>query len=133
MRTIRAITDDHQYFSSRASETARVLAGGGIAFVWLLAGSDLKGLTDWPLLAVCLLLVLTLVADALHYVIGAASLDSYMVALEEKHPKGDLREETRVEAPDDPSRWLFWTKLALVGLAYVALGGIVIRRIVVAW
>src|SRR5690242_724699 len=97
---IKDVTEEHQYHSSRASESARVMAGAGIAFVWLLAGDRLEGLRDGWLLATVLFLVAALALDAAHYIVGAEKWDAFIAELEETRPPEQLKDESPVEISD---------------------------------
>jgi hypothetical protein len=122
MRTVRQTIEEYQYFSGRASETARFLAVAGLGFVWVLSGGTLKGLR-WDLLLVALLLLAALIADAAHYLETSRRLSKLVDKLGDR-PRARQADGALVRRPRgflDVSDTLYRAKAILAIGAYVGL------------
>lgn len=116
-------------YSGRASENVRALAFAGLAFVWLLA-KDLSGVRGGLFCAASILL-LALFADFAHYIIAAFTWDRFVRRFEKEHP-GEVSLDTPITYDDSllaPIYGAFYVKVALIILAYGALGYVVVSRL----
>jgi hypothetical protein len=128
MMTLGACNEALDGYSKNVSERVRWLATAGLAFVWVLAGGQLTGLTR-DLLWTALGLVATLIADAIQYVIGWAKWELFIRKAEEQE---GVTKDTTVAVPEEtiaPIYWPFVLKLCLIAAAYVGLGYAIVSRL----
>lgn len=113
--------ENYYTLSGKASDVARQLAFAGIAIIWVFkvdAGPGKLGVPE-SLYGAGLTLIVSLALDLLHYGIASA-LWGVFHRLQET--KDDLTEETEIVAPhwiNWPAIGLFWTKIAVMMVAYV--------------
>jgi hypothetical protein len=109
-----------QWLSDRLSAQVRAIALAVLAVAWALIFSQPANLTvsTRSLLWVCVIALLTLIADLLQYVVGYINT--------RRHHREVLR--TKVDQgydPDEPlyraRRFLFWAKQVLAGASFIAL------------
>lgn len=127
--TLADLISAYEAASGRASENVRFLAAAGIALVWVMAGKNVGNLTP-DLLWDGVFLAGALFADFLHYVVQAWILRSrHRMAIRAGKKRGDevgglsKREDHVLTA-------MWWTKIIVLVVAYVLVGGSVVSRIV---
>lgn len=133
MRTLSDADAQSSKYSERASENVRALAFAGLAFVWLIAQklSEIHGVLRWA----AVLLLVALFADFIHYVIGWATWDFFILRRTEKalHARGEpISRETPAEYDDSVLRWIDWAyyfKIVAVIAAYGTLLVAVLSRL----
>ncbi|HBS03963.1 MAG TPA: hypothetical protein DEA96_03285 [Leptospiraceae bacterium] len=128
---VKTAHENYAFYTGKASGLVRQLALGGIAVVWLFSlepsseGTNYKlpSSLAWPLY----LMVLSLAADFLHYMIsagiwgwrslhGVANFRKLIFWHYRQTPEGRNRRDFWVEFP---SHFLFWLKSAFVLIGYI--------------
>lgn len=122
--------EEYEYYSSKASEINRSLALGGLGIVWIFKNTDpTMPMLDkdflWPLFV----LVLSLLADLLHYVVGGLTWYYFYCHHERNTP---LPDQADISAPfwkRNIVTSFFYIKVGLMITAYVLLVKILFSRI----
>lgn len=133
MSTLSDADKQSSTYSAKASENVRALAFAGLAFVWLVANEDIAKIHGVLMWAAGLLLV-ALFADFLHYVIGWAIWDIFILRRTEKglRARGEpIAGETPAEYDEAVLWWIdgaYYFKIAAVIVAYVVLGVAVLSK-----
>jgi hypothetical protein len=120
--------DDYLYFTEKASEINRNLALGGIAVVWIFKnGSESNHLFPTELTTPLLLLVLSLSADLIQYILGGIIWFSFFKYHEACSPK-----DKNLKAPNVLPLMIhipYFTKLILTIWAYCKIGQFLFARV----
>ena len=118
MKLVDAI-NAYEDYTRKLSENVRYYSLAGLAFVWVLGGQHLQGLSR-QLLGVCLLLVITLALDFVHYLVSARRWGG---VVHKNESKGVDRDQ-KIEVPLGFNRVLerLWAaKIIAMAVSYLSL------------
>jgi hypothetical protein len=118
----------YYYYSGKTSDIVRQLGFAGIGVIWLFKYEGQDHLLPDELLTVGFLIVLSLALDLLQYVVGTAVWGIFN-RLKEKAGKTEDAEFTAPPAINWATIILFWGKVGVMGIAYVALIGFLVRKV----
>ena len=131
-KTVATSREEYYGFSAKASEIVRQLALAGVALIWVFRIDRSSGVDALhPGLRVPAVLIIgSLACDLLQYVYGAAAWGIF-TRLKEKAVQ-DGREKEPFWAPslmNVPTVVFFYSKIALMVLAYVLVGRFLVTRV----
>ncbi|WP_250627057.1 hypothetical protein [Pinirhizobacter soli] len=115
--------ENRDLFTSKASEITRQLGFSGIAVIWIFKNGGTSNLVPDDLVLPLFLLVLTLLADLLHYIAGSLEWQLF-TSRQEKKTGAKEGTDNIADAPawlNYPHTCFFYSKLVLLVASYAVL------------